>query len=166
VADVIAEALARQVLQAARDRGWQIAAAESCTGGLVSAAITDIPGSSDVFDCGFVTYSNAAKEALLGVPPELIAAHGAVSEAVARAMAAGALARSDAGLAIAVTGVAGPGASEAKPEGLVWFAVATQTGVEAERRDFGPVGRAEIRRRSVETALGLALSTMAAPGRA
>ena len=122
---MIAEAAARALLDAARARGWKIATAESCTGGLVSAAITDIAGSSDVFDRGFVTYSYPAKVAMLGVPQALLTAHGAVSEPVARAMAEGALAASDADLAIAVTGVAGPGASEAKPEGLVWFATAT-----------------------------------------
>ena len=119
---MIAEAAARALIDAARARGWKIATAESCTGGLVSAAITDIAGSSDVFDRGFVTYSYPAKVAMLGVPQALLTAHGAVSEPVARAMAEGALAASDADLAIAVTGVAGPGASEAKPEGLVWFA--------------------------------------------
>ncbi|MBP7000743.1 MAG: CinA family protein [Amaricoccus sp.] len=154
--------MAGRVLDAARGRGWRIATAESCTGGLVAAALTDIAGSSDVFDRGFVTYSNAAKAAMLGVDPGLIAAHGAVSEPVARAMAAGALARSAAHLAVAITGVAGPGASEAKPEGLVWFAVATEAGVAAVRHDFGPLGREAIRLRSVETALGMALEAMEA----
>lgn len=161
MAHVICEALAARVLAAARARGWRIATAESCTGGLVAAALTDIAGSSDVFDRGFVTYSNAAKTAMLGVDPALILAHGAVSEPVARAMAAGALARSEARLAIAITGVAGPGASETKPEGLVWFALATGTGVTTGRRDFGPLGREAIRLRSVETALGMALAATA-----
>lgn len=152
---------ARAVLEAARARGWMIATAESCTGGLVSAALTEIPGSSDVFDRGFVTYSYPAKTALLGVPPALLEAHGAVSEPVALAMATGALAASDASLAVAVTGVAGPGASEAKPEGLVWFAVATAAGARAETREFGPLGRAAVRARSVETALALALQALA-----
>lgn len=154
------EALATRVLEAARARGWMIVTAESCTGGMVSAALTDIAGSSDVFDRGFVTYSYPAKTAMLGVPPALLAAHGAVSEPVARAMAAGALAASGAGLAIAVTGVAGPGASEAKPEGLVWFATATATAIRSERRDFGPLGRALVRARSTETALDLALQVL------
>jgi nicotinamide-nucleotide amidase len=158
---MIAEARARAVLDAARARGWRIAAAESCTGGLLSAAITDIAGSSDVFDRGFVTYSYPAKTAMLGVPPAMLAAHGAVSEPVARAMAEGALAASDADLAVAITGVAGPGASEAKPEGLVFFATATRAGTRAERRDFGPLGRARIRALSVETALDLALAALA-----
>lgn len=149
------EALAREVLAAARARGWRIVTAESCTGGLVAGALTDIAGSSDVFDRGFVAYSYPAKTAMLGVSEALLADHGAVSEAVARAMAEGARAASGADLAVAVTGVAGPGASEAKPEGLVWFATADPAGTEARRRDFGPVGRAEVRARSVRTALEL-----------
>jgi nicotinamide-nucleotide amidase len=160
VADVIAEARARALIEAARARGVRIATAESCTGGLVSAAITDVAGSSDAFDRGFVTYSYPSKVALLGVPQAMLAAHGAVSESVARAMAEGALAASDAALAIAVTGVAGPGASEAKPEGLVWFATATAEGTRAERRDFGALGRERVRARSVETALELALQAL------
>jgi nicotinamide-nucleotide amidase len=152
-------ALARAVIEAARARGLRIATAESCTGGLVSAALTDVAGSSDVFDRGFVTYSYPAKVAMLGVPQAMLTAHGAVSEPVARAMAEGALAASDADIAIAVTGVAGPGASETKPEGLVWFAVATAEATRSERRDFGPLGRDRVRARSVEVALELALQT-------
>lgn len=157
---MIAEAAARALIAAARARGVRIATAESCTGGLVGAAITDIAGSSDVFDRGFVTYSYPAKVAMLGVPQLLLTEHGAVSEPVARAMAEGALAASDAGVAVAITGVAGPGASEAKPEGLVWFATATPEATRAERRDFGAVGREEVRRRSVEVALELALQAV------
>ena len=157
---MIAEPHARALIEAARARGWKIATAESCTGGLVSAAITDIAGASDVFDRGFVTYSYPAKVAMLGVPQALLTAHGAVSEPVARAMAEGALAASDADLAIAVTGVAGPGASDAKPEGLVWFAIATAEATRAERRDFGALGRDRVRARSVETALELALQAL------
>ncbi len=153
---MIAEARARRLIDAARSRGWKVATAESCTGGLVAAAITDIAGASDVFDRGFVTYSYPAKVAMLAVPQALLVEHGAVSEPVARAMAAGALAASDADVAVAVTGVAGPGASEAKPEGLVWFATATREAVRAERRDFGALGRDRVRARSVETALELA----------
>ena len=152
---MIAEAKARALVAALRARGLRIATAESCTGGLVSAAITDIAGSSDVFDRGFVTYSYPAKVAMLGVPQLLLTEHGAVSEAVARAMAEGALASSEADVAVAVTGVAGPGASEAKPEGLVWFATATAEETRAERREFGPLGRERVRQRSVETALDL-----------
>ena len=160
MAAVIAESRARALIDAARARGWKIATAESCTGGLVSAAITDIAGSSDVFDRGFVSYSYPAKVALLGVPQMLLTAHGAVSEHVALAMAEGALVGSDAQVAIATTGVAGPGASEAKPEGLVWFAVATADGARAERREFGAVGRERVRLLSVETALDLALQAV------
>lgn len=159
---MIAEAAARALIEAARARGWKIATAESCTGGLVGAAITDIAGSSDVFDRGFVTYSYPAKVAMLGVPQALLAAHGAVSEPVARAMAEGALAASDADVAVAVTGVAGPGSSEAKPEGLVFFAAATADHVRVERREFGALGRARVRQRSVETALELALQAVLA----
>jgi nicotinamide-nucleotide amidase len=161
VAGVIAEARARALIEALRARGWRVATAESCTGGLVAAAMTDIAGSSDVFDRGFVSYSYPSKVAMLGVPQLLLAEHGAVSEPVARAMAEGALAASDAEIAVAVTGVAGPGASESKPEGLVWFATATGAAVRAERRDFGAIGRHAVRLRSVETALELALQAVA-----
>ncbi len=157
------ETLARAVLDAARARGVMIATAESCTGGLVSAALTDIAGSSDVMDRGFVTYSYPAKTELLGVSSDDLARYGAVSEIVARAMATGALARSDAGLAVAITGVAGPGASEAKPEGTVWFAVAGPDGVRTHLAEFGPLGRAGVRARSVETALELLAQALGAP---
>ncbi|WP_299133721.1 CinA family protein [uncultured Amaricoccus sp.] len=157
------EDLATRVLATARVRGWHIATAESCTGGMVGAALTEIAGSSDVFDRGYVTYSNAAKTEMIGVPPELIARHGAVSEEVARAMAEGARAASGVELAIAITGVAGPGASEAKPEGLVWFAAATAAGTDAERHDFGPLGRARVRFESTRAALALALRALLAP---
>jgi nicotinamide-nucleotide amidase len=148
-------ALAAEVLDAARAKTQLIATAESCTGGLVSAALTAVPGSSDVFDRGFVTYSNTAKSELLGVPYWLIEKHGAVSEDVARAMAGGALTHSNASLAIAVTGVAGPGGgTPEKPVGLVHFAAGHPDGpMHHERVVFGDLGRAEIRRRSVERAL-------------
>ena len=114
---------------ALRARGWMLAAAESCTGGMIAAACTAIAGSSDWFERGFVTYSNAAKAEQLGVPAELIGAHGAVSAEVARAMAAGALANSRAQLAVAVTGIAGPGgATPGKPVGTVWLALACEGG--------------------------------------
>jgi nicotinamide-nucleotide amidase len=137
--------------------GLRIATAESCTGGLVAALLTEIPGSSAVVERGFVTYSNAAKAEMLGVPPDLIAQHGAVSEEVARAMVEGALARSDADVAVAVTGIAGPGgATAAKPVGLVHFAVAARAGETAafERR-YGDLGRSAIRERAVGDALSL-----------
>jgi len=153
---------AEAVLAAARARGLMIATAESCTGGMISAALTDIPGSSDVFDRGFVTYSNRAKIEMLGVSPATLEAHGAVSEAIAGEMAEGALARSAAGIVIAVTGIAGPGSSERKPEGRVCFGLAaTGTPTRTETVEFGPLGRAEVRRATVEHALSTLLQTLA-----
>lgn len=147
--------LARLTLADAEARRLRIVAAESCTGGLVAAALTEIAGSSSVFERGFVTYSNRAKEELLGVPGDLIADSGAVSEPVARAMAEGALAASDAHIAVAITGVAGPGGGTAlKPVGLVHFAVARAGRPIRHRREmFGPLSRSEIRLASVEIAL-------------
>ena len=135
--------------------GWYMATAESCTGGMIAAACTDLAGSSAWFDRGFVTYSNAAKTELLGVDPVLIENHGAVSEPVARAMAQGALARSPAQVvvAVAVTGVAGPGGGSAdKPVGTVWFGWATPAGVASEVRHFGG-DRAAVRQATVAHAL-------------
>ena len=156
------EALARAVLDAARGRGATIATAESCTGGMIAAALTDIAGSSDVFDRGFVTYSNAAKRELLRVPAELIDRHGAVSEAVARAMAEGALAVSPAGLAVSVTGIAGPGGgSPDKPVGLVWLATAVRDGATlASKRRFGELGRATVRQEATRAGLRLLLERL------
>jgi nicotinamide-nucleotide amidase len=145
MADVSPEAdwLARALLDAARTGGVMVATAESCTGGLVAAAITSVAGSSDVFDRGFVTYSYPSKTDLLGVSPALLAATRRRLGGGRPRMAEGALVRSAARATVAVTGVAGPGGSEAKPEGLVWFATATAGGdTRAERRDFGPLGRA------------------------
>ena len=149
-------ATAAEVLQAARYWGVSIATAESCTGGMISAALTDVAGSSDVFDRGFVTYSNEAKMQMLGVRHETLQAHGAVSEAVAREMAEGALEHSTATLAVAVTGIAGPGGSEFKPEGRVCFGLA-RAGRETrvETVEFGAIGRAEVRRATVAHALAL-----------
>jgi nicotinamide-nucleotide amidase len=148
---------ARTILARARSAGLMIAAAESCTGGLIAGLFTEIAGSSDVFERGFVTYSNEAKEDLLGVPTDLIHKHGAVSEAVARAMAAGALKHSLAQIAVAVTGIAGPGGGTAqKPVGLVYIAVAAtdrQTRVQEFR--FGDIGRSEVRLATVTEALKL-----------
>ncbi len=155
---------AADLVARARAAGVMIATAESCTGGLVSGAITDVPGSSDVFDRGFVTYSNAAKEAMLGVRPVTLAAYGAVSEEVAREMAEGALARSDAGLAVSITGIAGPGGSEHKPEGRVCFGLATLgRPTRAESVDFGALGRDRVRAESVARAIGLLTEALAAP---
>ncbi len=152
--------LAKQVLQHCREKGWQIATAESCTGGLVAAALTDIAGSSDVFDRGFITYSNAAKAEMLGVDPELIKEFGAVSQQVAEKMAIGALRHSQADIAVSITGVAGPGASENKPEGLVWFGLANKHSVViSQKMGFGPLGRHKVRAASVEYALQLLLNT-------
>jgi len=156
---------ARAVLDACRAAGVMLVTAESCTGGLVVGALTEIAGSSDVVERGFVTYSYAAKTEMLGVPTAMIQTHGAVSEPVARAMAEGALARAapNAQISIAVTGVAGPGSdSQAKPAGLVHFAAA-QAGKGAihEKRDFGDIGRAEVRRATVEVALDLVLRRLA-----
>ena len=156
-------ALARTVLAEARAKGLKIATAESCTGGLVAGALTAVPGSSDVVERGFVTYSNEAKAELLGVDPALIEAHGAVSEPVARAMAAGALANSRADLAVAITGVAGPGGSQAKPEGLVHFATAVKNGADAHSENrFGAIGRNNVRAASVRTALEMLRAALAA----
>jgi len=136
-------------------RGWRLATAESCTGGLVAGAITDIAGSSAVFTHGFVTYANAAKTAMLGVPEPLLAAHGAVSAEVAAAMAAGARERAGVDVAIATTGIAGPGGGTAeKPVGLVWFGLATPRGVTTCKRVF-PGDRAAVRAAAVACALEL-----------
>ncbi|MFZ3139852.1 CinA family protein [Polaromonas sp.] len=146
-----------------QEKGWFMATAESCTGGLVAAACTDLAGSSNWFERGFVTYSNEAKTEMLGVEAELIARHGAVSEAVARAMAQGALAHSHAQAAVAVTGVAGPGGgSPDKPVGTVWFGWATPAGVVSELRRFGG-DRASVRRATVAHALQRLLELLAAP---
>lgn len=155
-------ATAAEVLKAARYWGVRIATAESCTGGLIAGALTDVAGSSDVFERGFVTYSNAAKMEMLGVRPETLAAVGAVSEEVAREMAEGALRHSAATLAVSVTGIAGPGGSEFKPEGRVCFGLA-QTGrpTFVETVDFGPLGRAAVRRATVEHALALMAGALA-----
>jgi len=148
---------AAKVLEALRRRGWTIATAESCTGGMITAALTDVPGSSDVVDRGFVTYSNAAKTEMLGVRPDTLAAQGAVSEAVAAEMAEGALDRSDSDIAVSVTGIAGPGGSDHKPEGRVCFGLAHGGRVLTETREFGAIGRAEVRAASVRHALAMVL---------
>lgn len=147
-------ALAAEVVTRARSAGLTVAVAESCTGGMIAAALTDVAGASRVFDRGFVTYSNAAKQQMLGVQAATLAAHGAVSEAVAREMAEGALARSGADVALSVTGIAGPGGSEHKPEGRVCFALARRGGAAAaETVEFGALGRDGVRRASVAHAL-------------
>lgn len=154
--------LAATVLGRARAAGLTIATAESCTGGLVCAALTTVPGSSDVVTGGIVAYSNEAKAALLGVPANLIAEHGAVSQAVAVAMAEGALARTGAHLAVSVTGIAGPGGgSNDKPVGLVWIATAMRSqSTRANEARFGDPGRDRVRQSSVELALRLLLERL------
>jgi nicotinamide-nucleotide amidase len=153
---------AKTLLEHARAHGFRIATAESCTGGLIAGALTEISGSSDVVDRGFIVYSNQAKTDLLGVPRALIAEHGAVSEEVARAMAEGALARSGVALAVSCTGIAGPGGGTAdKPVGLVHIAAARegQTTLHLECR-FGDIGRENVRLKSVEQALKLVLQIL------
>ena len=156
---------AETLLAAARAAGAKIATAESCTGGLVSAAITEVSGSSDIFDRGFVTYSNAAKRAMLGVRAETLLAHGAVSEPVAREMAEGALHRSEATLAVSVTGIAGPGGSEFKPEGRVCFGLARKgQPTHTETINLGPLGRGTVRALSVAHALRMLLAALPPQG--
>ncbi|HUZ71582.1 MAG TPA: CinA family protein [Stellaceae bacterium] len=148
--------LAATVLDRCRARGWKLATAESCTGGMIAAALTDIAGSSDVVERGFVTYSNAAKSELLGVKPPDIAAHGAVSAEVAAAMAAGALTHAPVDLAVAVTGIAGPGgATPGKPVGLVWFGLARRGAAVRTERHVFPGDRGAVRRAALERALAL-----------
>jgi nicotinamide-nucleotide amidase len=147
--------LAADVLKRCRERALHLSTAESCTGGLVAGVLTEIAGSSDVVDCGYVTYSNTAKQRLLGVPEEVLIRFGAVSRPVAQAMAAGALASAD--LSVAVTGIAGPGGgSPDKPVGLVHFATALKRGpVLTHEARFGDLGRAQVRQAAVMTALKL-----------
>ena len=151
---------AEAVLAAARASGVHLAVAESCTGGLLAAALTAPPGASDAFDRGFVTYSNASKVDLLGVSDATLGAHGAVSEEVAAEMARGALARSDATLALSITGIAGPGGSDHKPEGRVCFGLATPEGVHTETVEFGPIGRDVVRAAGVAHALARLLAAL------
>jgi nicotinamide-nucleotide amidase len=154
---------AARLLEACRKAGVRIATAESCTGGLIAALLTEIAGSSDVVERGFVTYSNEAKIESLGVPADLIAAHGAVSEPVARTMAEGALAHARADIAVSVTGVAGPGGgSAAKPVGLVYLAAARKGRATLHQEcRFGDIGRDGVRLKSVDAALALLWRTIA-----
>ena len=156
----LVEALARALLA----RRWMMATAESCTGGLIAGACTGLAGSSDWFERGFVTYSNAAKTDLLGVPAALISAHGAVSEAVARAMAGGACAHAPVQASVAVTGIAGPsGGSADKPVGTVWFGWCVNSQVSAERQRFDG-DRAAVREQTVAHALLGLLARLGATG--
>jgi nicotinamide-nucleotide amidase len=149
-----------RLLHVAREKGVRIVAAESCTGGLIMAALTEVAGASDVVDRGFVTYSNAAKQEMLGVSTESLQQHGAVSEQVAAEMAQGALARSRAGLAIAVTGIAGPGGSEFKPEGRVCFGLAMPARTDTETIEFGAIGRTQVREATVAHAIAMMLRAL------
>jgi len=156
------EPAVQSLAAALRARGWMLATAESCTGGLIAAACTQVAGSSDWFERGFVTYSNAAKTALLGVPAALIEVHGAVSEPVARAMAEGARERAPVQLAVAVTGIAGPGgAVPGKPVGTVWLATAGPGGTQAERLQLAG-DRDAVRAQTVAAALHRLLAVAAA----
>jgi nicotinamide-nucleotide amidase len=145
------------ILMTAREKGFKIATAESCTGGLIAGCLTEIAGSSDVFERGFVTYSNEAKQELLGVSPALIEQHGAVSQEVAIAMADGALIKSRAHISVSVTGIAGPGGGTSnKPVGLVHFGLGHPCGTTLhEVREFGDIGRDQVRLKSLDLALDL-----------
>lgn len=143
------------LLNLCRAKGLRIATAESCTGGMVGARLTDLPGSSDVVECGFITYSNAAKVEMLGVAVGTLAAHGAVSEEVAAEMARGAVTRSLADIAVSITGIAGPGGSEHKPEGRVCFAITRDRWMRTETVEFGSPGRAIVRDAAAEHAITL-----------
>ncbi len=153
-------ASAKRLLSLCREKGVTIATAESCTGGMIGTTLTSIPGSSDVFLGGIISYANSAKEALLGVPHETLAAHGAVSQETAEAMAKGARAALDATLAVSVTGIAGPGGeTREKPVGLVHFGVATQNSILSEKRHFSG-NREIVRLKTVAVALTLLEETV------
>ncbi|KAA8608792.1 CinA family protein [Salipiger aestuarii] len=159
------QTLATEILTLARARGLIVTTAESCTGGLVAAALTDIAGSSEIFERGLVTYSNAAKRDLLGVAQDTLDRHGAVSEQVAAEMARGALDCARADLSVAVSGIAGPGGSEHKPEGRVCFALAGKTtAAVVETVEFGALGRTNVRAAAAEHALRLLRDALARLG--
>ena len=139
----------------------KIVSAESCTAGLLSASLTEIPGSSAFFDQGYITYSNLSKISVLGVEKKILKKYGAVSEQVAKQMAEGALKRSNSTIAISITGIAGPGGSDFKPDGLVCFAVTKKNGkTRTETMEYGPLGRSEVRSSAVKTALNLLFEEM------
>ncbi len=151
---------AKTLLNKAKAKAVMLATAESCTGGMLSAAITDVPGSSAIFDRAFVTYTNAAKMQMLDVEQATLDAHGAVSEQVAAEMAAGALRNSDADIAVAITGIAGPGGSDHKPEGRVCFGLATGATVTTETVEFGALGRDAVRAAARDHGLALFLKAV------
>ncbi len=146
---------AAALLDLCRAHGMKLASAESCTGGMVGAWLTEVPGSSDVFERGFITYSNVAKQDMLGVTLESLSAYGAVSEQVAAEMASGALARSQADIAVSITGIAGPGGSEHKPEGRVCFGLAYGDTIHVETQEFGAIGRDKVREAAAKRAITL-----------
>ena len=148
------------ILELAKSQDLMITTAESCTGGLIAAALTEIAGSSAVFERGFVTYTNAAKHEMLGVLDQTLTKHGAVSEEVAAEMARGALAHSNAQLAVSVTGIAGPGGSDFKPEGRVCFGLATPTNAGTQTVEYGALGRANVRHAARDHALEMILSAL------
>ena len=153
--------IAKEVFDLASINGVVIASAESCTGGMLSSAITEIPGSSAIFDCGFVTYSNVSKMTLLGVNENTLHRHGAVSEKVAGEMAIGAINNSQASLAISITGIAGPGGSTTKPEGMVCFSIAINNEIKlTETQNWGPLGRKRIRQTATLHGLKLLSRTL------
>jgi nicotinamide-nucleotide amidase len=155
---------AASTLEIARHNGCKIATAESCTGGMIAAALTEIPGSSDVVDRGYITYSNTAKFEMLGISSETLQNFGAVSEQIAAEMANGALERSGVDISVSVTGIAGPGGSEHKPEGRVCFGIACRSApTHTETVDFGPLGRATVRAETVKHALSLLTKFMPSP---
>ena len=149
--------ITNEILKLASARGLMIATAESCTGGMVAAALTDVPGSSAVVERGFVTYSNTAKIEMLGVSEHTLATYGAVSEQVAQEMAQGALSHSAAHLAVSITGIAGPGGSEHKPEGRVCFAIAQGSEAISDTQEFGALGRDKVRKAARDHAIALLL---------
>lgn len=152
--------IAEQIIEKAAQTGMTVTTAESCTGGKVAAALTDVAGSSAVFERGFVTYSNAAKAEMLGVLTATLEAHGAVSEEVVREMALGARAAARADVAVAISGIAGPGGSEFKPEGRVCYGLASAAGVITETVEHGAIGRAQVRAAATKHALELILSAL------
>jgi nicotinamide-nucleotide amidase len=159
--------LAAELVRLLRGQGQHVTTVESCTGGLIAGAITSVPGSSEVFDYGFVTYSNAAKTKLVAVPEALLAEHGAVSEPVAAAMAEGGLLASGAGIAISVTGIAGPGGGTAeKPVGMVWFGLSRRSGgqvvTQTQVMQFGDIGRDAVREATLAHALTWAADALKA----
>ncbi|WP_089879740.1 CinA family protein [Citreimonas salinaria] len=149
-----------QILKAATGRGWTITTAESCTGGMVAAALTDVSGASEMFQRGFVTYSNAAKSDMLGVRPATLETYGAVSEPVVHEMAEGARRAAGADIAVAISGIAGPGGSDTKPEGRVCYAIATAAGVSTQTIDHGALGRDAVRRAARDYALDMILAVL------